>query len=158
MSSNREQVLQAFTAALQRDPDLTSRVYRSRSQALLRDETVGVVVRWRSDTARDIVICYQERDLIAEAIIIARGDIADQVADRYAVKVHNALMADQTLAGYAIDTLVEGDTLELNDADDSSAELTMRYRIYYRHQVAELDDGRGDSNPISGDESSSPLE
>ena len=139
--SKREGILaQIVTTVTSATNSLVSgRVYRSRAQALSRADSPAVYVKPVADNRREIVVPYSERDLFVELGIVTRGSIPEQDADPIAVALHAALFADTTLGGRSIDIEESDTTFESLDVDADGGVTRMRFRIYYRHMVENLD-------------------
>lgn len=132
MSTTRETILQAVVDLLDNVPDLLGGAHRSRADALAREESPAVVVRWTGDNPREVVHLHVDSDLSIELDVYRRGDVPDQLADPVAEHVHAALMADPTLGGLLIDLAANETLLELDGADDTAAWITMRFTAWYR--------------------------
>jgi len=119
---------------------VAGRVFRSRAQAMNRDESPAVYVRPISDQNRSIVVPFSERDLFVECVIVVRSsDTPDISADPIAVQIHAALFADTTLGGRSLDIEESDTSFDSEDVDNGGGITRLRFRIYYRHTVEHLD-------------------
>lgn len=131
MTTKREQILQAVTTALAAISGVTG-VYRSREDALAREESPAVVVRWSEDRPKQLVHAMTDSDLVLEIDVYARGTVPDQVADPICEQVHAIIMADPTLGGRCIDVSDDPSSLEIDGADTCAAWVTQRFTVWYR--------------------------
>lgn len=138
MSSKREQILQALCAALAPVTLIEGRVYRSDPEATDRENTPCINVTWSAEQATPQTVPMMERTLSVAVAVLARGDIPDQIADQIIVDVHQRIMADTTLGGLAIDTMLDTAAFEFVSADQTAGKLTHEYQIMYRHSFGDM--------------------
>lgn len=132
MSTIREQILQEIEELIDSVPDVAGGAHRSREDALAREESPAIVIRWTGDRPRTSVHAYTDSELDIEVDVYRRGSVPDQLADPIVAGVHAALMADPTLGGLLID-LTDGETqLDLDGGDSDAAWITMRFTAWYR--------------------------
>lgn len=132
MSTTREQILLAVEELIDSVPDVAGGAHRSREDALSREESPAIVIRWTADRPRSVVHAFTDSDLDIELDVYRRGDVPDQLADPVVAGVHAALMTDPTLGGLLLD-LTDGETsLDLDPADSGAAWITMRFTAWYR--------------------------
>lgn len=137
MSTKREQIMQAVMTRLATVPGVTS-VERTREDAMAREESPAIAARWTDELVVREAVPYTDKALDIEVYVYARGTPPDQVADAAVRSAHAALMGEPTLGGLAIDISEAGSSLEADEADLTAAGVTMRYRVQYRHQRANL--------------------
>ena len=139
MSSKREQILARFETLLVNTSGVNARVYRSRQQALNRDEAPALVIEPSRDTPTVVSTCKLDWSLDVLVVIYARGVVPDQDADPVAVSMHNELMSDRTLGGLAVDLVPSGVDFRLDDADMSSLWMINTYTVRYRTSITSLE-------------------
>ena len=139
MSSKREQILARFETLLVNTSGVNARVYRSRQQALNRDEAPALVIEPGRDTPTVVSTCKLDWSLDVLVAIYARGVVPDQDADPVAVSMHNELMSDRTLGGLAVDLVPSGVDFKLDDADMSTLWMINTYTVRYRTSISSLE-------------------
>jgi hypothetical protein len=70
--------------------------------------------------------------------VYARGEIADQAADALCADVHAAIMADETLGGYAMRTGPAATDWRFSDDDQDAVQVDMLYEVVYTTRRASL--------------------
>lgn len=138
MTTKRELILQAVVTALAGTVGVGSRIYRSREEAVGRDETPALIVSAESEDAVQEVSNLMEKKLAVVVSVFARGDVPDAVADPVVESVHEKIMAAPTLGGLAIDTAEGGTSWEMDEADQTAVIVNMRFVVWYRHTRASL--------------------
>jgi len=139
MSSKREQILARFETLLVNTSGVNARVYRSRQQALNRDEAPALVIEPGRDTPTVVSTCKLDWSLDVLVVVYARGVVPDQDADPVAVSMHNELMSDRTLGGLAVDLVPTGVDFKLDDADMSTLWMINTYTVRYRTSISSLE-------------------
>ena len=139
MSSKREQILARFETLLINTSGVNGRVYRSRQQAMSRDDAPALVIEPARDTASVVSTCKLDWTLQVIVAIYSRGVVPDQEADPIAVAMHNELMSDRTLGGLAIDLVPGTVDFQLDKADFSSLWMVNSYQVRYRTSIASLE-------------------
>jgi hypothetical protein len=114
-ASIREQILNRIaTATLPGITGVSSRIYRSRSQALSRNEAPAIIISPGNDDPRGaqntIGASLGKLDNVLAVLIevYVRGDIPDKLADPIGVQIHQRMMADRTMGGLAKDVQPDG--------------------------------------------------
>lgn len=133
MTTRREQIVLAVIARLATVPGVTG-VHRSRDDAMSREESPALAVRWVDDEPRAYVHPYTEKHLLIEVGVYQRGTEPDALADPVCEAVHAALMTEPTLGGLCMDLDEDGTRLETDESDACSGWITMRFRAWYRHR------------------------
>jgi hypothetical protein len=135
----RKDILTYLGQLLDQVPNAT--VYRSRQEALARDEGTGIflqpeeepVERRAGDGPSGLVL----RNLTIIISVIARAAgapescTADDVADPVMGAVHALVMADTTLGNRCATVLEEGSKWDFEQADGTAVVAEMRYVIRY---------------------------
>ena len=139
MASKRESILDAVRTALTGTTGVSNRIYRSRVEPVSRAESPALVVEPLSDTAaQNTALPTLDWSMIVRITVIVRGAVPDQLADPIIQSLHNRLMADLTLGGYAIDIQPIGVTFNFTEADGAAGEIQCDYRVLYRTSVTNL--------------------
>lgn len=131
--TKREQIMQALVAALAGTAQVGTRIYRSRVDALSRDEAPALVVMPIGEQVAQDVVNLTEKNLMVEVQVYVRADEPDLAADPICESVHSKVMADTTLGGLSIDIIEDMTSWDMAEADMSAGFTNMRYRIWYRH-------------------------
>jgi len=125
----RKDILVAMAAAAAAAPSLgTARVFRSRTSAIARNESPALVIR-PSDEGVTPMDGVAERDFSVQVLIIARGDIPDDIADQVIGEVHALFAADPSFGGRAAHLFETSSAWTFADADEAACELDVRYRV-----------------------------
>jgi hypothetical protein len=139
MTTKREAILAAIVTALAGTTGVGTRIYRSRPEAFSRAETPAISIEWvADDPSIDTSLPTLTWRLTARIIVVARGDIPDQIADPVVESIHSKLTADQSLGGLAMDVQPVSVGFELVESDMPTGVVTCDYRIIYRTAFNEL--------------------
>ena len=139
MTTKRESILAAIKTTLAGTTGVGTRIWRSRVQALARQESPAIVVEPISDTAaQNTSLPTLDWSLTVRVAVIVRGDVPDQQADATVESLHSKLCADLTLGGYAIDVQPQSVDFELIEADQPAGVISCNYLVRYRTSVADL--------------------
>jgi hypothetical protein len=129
--SKRETILQALVALLAGIPGCTG-VYRSREDAMSRDESPAIVVRPENERPAENALGLIDATLTVAVEVYARGDAPDSVADPVVEQAFARIMGSPTLGGLAVDT-TEGPTdFDADGADVTAGITTMRFEVWHR--------------------------
>lgn len=139
MASRREQILAAIATTLASAAGVDGRSYRSRMEALSRDEAPALVVEPGQDAAQVVNLCKLNWTLDVLISVYARGEEPDKLADPTIVSVHSLLMADRTIGGLAYDLVPTSVSFDLERADLMSCWTQLVYRVSYRCAVDNLE-------------------
>lgn len=141
-ASIREQILAEIKTRLDDTEGISGRVYRSRDEAIRRNEMPCLVVMPVNDPAQQVVsTCQVDRLLTVRIMVFVHADIPDQAADPIVVDLHSKIIPqvggfpDFTLGGLAIDISQAGDNFEFAPFDGS---IIVEYIVNYRHNVDDL--------------------
>lgn len=115
MTSKREDILAAVATIL--DGTAGATVYRSRAEAIRREESPALVVEFVSDTPDYDNLSIMNWALTFRVSIVVRGAVPDQLADPIAVSAYNLLMADRTLGGKVMDLLPGEQRFDIIEGD-----------------------------------------
>jgi hypothetical protein len=108
-------------------------VYRSRVEPLARGEVPAVIVEPVNDQPIDTNF-YDKLDWTMRVRIttIVRASIPDDDSDTYTQQVHQKLMADQTVNGYALDLTPDRTDFSLYEADVPLGIISQDFLVRYR--------------------------
>jgi hypothetical protein len=139
MTTKRESILAAIKTTLAGTTGVGTRIWRSRVQALARQESPAIVVEPISDTAeQNTSLPTLDWSLTVRVAVIVRGDVPDQQADATVESLHSKMMADLTLGGYAIDVQPQGVSFDLVEADQPAGVIACDYLVRYRTSLTDL--------------------
>jgi hypothetical protein len=124
----RESILEAMRAAAEPALAGLARVFRSRVEAVTRSEGHAVIIR-PADESVNTVGDLAERDFHVQILLLVRGAIPDQVADGIIGPLHEALCADPSFGGLAVQLFEESSRWTYASADEPACELDVRYRV-----------------------------
>jgi len=108
-------------------------VYRSRVEPLARGEVPAVIVEPVNDQPIDTNF-YDKLDWTMRVRIttLVRAAIPDDDSDTYTQQVHQKLMADQTVNGYALDLTPDRTDFSLYEADMPLGIISQDFLVRYR--------------------------
>jgi hypothetical protein len=108
-------------------------VYRSRVEPLARGEVPAVIVEPVNDQPIDTNF-YDKLDWTMRVRIttLIRAAIPDDDSDTYTQQVHQKLMADQTVNGYALDLTPDRTDFSLYEADVPLGIISQDFLVRYR--------------------------
>jgi hypothetical protein len=140
MTTKREQILAAVATKLAPTAGAAGRVYRSRQEAMSRNESPAVVIEPgpSSATAEPVSTCKIDWAFTLVIAVIARGTIPDQVADPVVKSVHSLLMADRSLGALVMDIWPMSRTPEFDRAESAAVVEVLTYRVQYRTSIEDL--------------------
>jgi len=139
MTTKRESILAAIKTTLAGTTGVGTRIWRSRVQALARQESPAIVVEPISDNAeQNTSLPTLDWSLTVRVAVIVRGDVPDQQADATVESLHSKMMADLTLGGYAIDVQPQGVSFDLVEADQPAGVIACDYLVRYRTSLTDL--------------------
>lgn len=139
MATIREQILQAVCAAIINNTPAAERVFRSRVQALTRDEMPAIVVKPGDEDVVQFGGAVAQRALEIKVEFIGHGDPADQLLDPVIAAAHSALAANASLGGLLQQFKEKStDSPVFDDNDDSTGLITVTYLATYLTPVGDL--------------------
>jgi len=139
MTTKRESILAAIKTTLAGTTGVGTRIWRSRVQALARQESPAIVVEPISDNAeQNTSLPTLDWSLTVRIAVIVRGDVPDQQADATVESLHSKMMADLTLGGYAIDVQPQGVSFDLVEADQPAGVIACDFLVRYRTSLTDL--------------------
>ena len=139
MTTKRESILAAIKTTLAGTTGVGTRIWRSRVQALARQESPALVIEPISDNAeQNTSLPTLDWSLTVRIAVIVRGDVPDQQADATVESLHSKMMADLTLGGYAIDVQPQGVSFDLVEADQPAGVIACDFLVRYRTSLTDL--------------------
>lgn len=143
-ASRREQILQAIVTTLAGTTLVGSRIWRSRVEALSRDEAPAIVVAPGIDKSVDpengggSSFGVLDQELMVAIAVYVRGIAPDSLADPIEVDVHSKLMADRTIGGLAFDIYPIKRTPQIEEGDQAAGWMVTEFKVRYRTSVANI--------------------
>ena len=142
MTTRRESILAKIKTTLAGTTGVSTRIWRSRVQALARQERPAIVIEPISDSAeQNTSLPKLDWSLTVRVAVIVRGDVPDQQADATVESLHSKLMADLTLGSLAYDVQPIGVSFDLVEADQPAGVISCDYLVRYRTALADLTTG-----------------
>jgi hypothetical protein len=139
MTSKREQILSAIATTLAGTAGVSTRIYRSRVDAMSRAETPALLIEPLTDTpTQNTSLPTLDWTLRVRISVVVRSSAPDTTADETIESLHSKLMQDLTLGGYAIDVQPAQTTFNFFDADQPAGVIYCEYEVMYRTQVGDL--------------------
>ena len=140
MTTKRENILDQIKTSLANTTNVGSRIYRSRTVPLARNESPALVIEPVSDTCeQNLSLPKLDWSLTVRISIIVRAstsdDVPDSVADPIVESVHSKMTADLTLNSTCIDVQPQSVSFEMVDADQPAGVIGMDFLIRYRTSV-----------------------
>lgn len=145
MASKNEQILAALATAVSGTTNVGTRIWRSRVEAMGRNETPALVIEpVQINYAQNTSLPTLDATMRVRLTVVVRGTVPDQLADASVVSMHSKVMADLTLGGIAIDIQPVQTLFNLIEADQPAGLVSCEYDIKYRTLVADLTQGPAD--------------
>ena len=114
-------------------------VYRSRTERLARGEVPAIIVEPVQDQPSDTNF-FDKLDwtLRVRITTLVRANLPDDDSDTYTQQVHQLLMADQTVNGYALDLTPDRTDFSLFEADVPLGVISQDFLVRYRSSRTDL--------------------
>ena len=114
-------------------------VYRSRTEPLARGEVPAIIVEPVQDQPSDTNF-FDKLDwtLRVRITTLVRANLPDDESDTYTQQVHQLLMADQTVNGYALDLTPDRTDFSLFEADVPLGVISQDFLVRYRSSRTDL--------------------
>ena len=134
MATKREQILAALKTQLAGTTGVGTRIFRSRPEAFKRADTPSIVIEPVSDQPNINNSNYEKLNwtLTVRVVVIARGNVPDNVADPTIESMHPKLVNDPTLGGLALDVRPSSTSFEFLEADQPAGVIMCEYEVDYR--------------------------
>lgn len=140
--SIREKILAELVTRLSSTSGVAGRVFRSRIEAVQRNEMPAIVVMPATETPEQRTSsCRVDKRLTVNVMVLLHDDVPDRAADPIVQDAHKRILptttgrVDFTLGGLAIDIEEAGTDFRLAATDGV---VVMTYTIWYRHAVADM--------------------
>jgi hypothetical protein len=138
MPTIRENILAAITAKLNSAPAIGATVYRSRVTPLARAEFPAVIVEPVTDIADQPTIPKLDWRMTVRVSVMVRSDTPDQAGDTIIQKVHDKVMSDLTVNGYAYDVQPISTTWDFIESDVPTGLISYDFAVLYRTSLQDL--------------------
>jgi hypothetical protein len=106
--------------------------YRSRVEPLTRAETPAIILEPVSDQPSEEFPTVLQWQLRVKVTVIVRANTPDDASDVYSQQVHNLIMSDPSVNGYALDIDPDRVEFSLFEADVPLGIISMDFLIRYR--------------------------
>lgn len=139
MTTRRESILAQIRTTLTGTSNVGTRIWRSRVQALARQESPAIIIEPVSDTPeQNTSLPTLDWSLVVRVSVVVRGDVPDQQADPIVESLHSKIMADLSVGGNAIDIQPGNVSFEMVDADQPTGVISCDYVVRYRTELDDL--------------------
>ncbi len=140
--SIRERILAEIVTRLGSTTGVSGRVFRSRLEAVQRNEMPAIIVLPEGDSPEQRTSsCKVDKKLTVGVMVLVHADVPDQAADPILQDAHKRIMPttggqiDFTLGGLAIDIEEAGTDFRLAATDGV---VVQSYLVWYRTAIADL--------------------
>jgi hypothetical protein len=144
MTSKREAILDAIATTLTGNTTAGARVWRSRAEALSRNEAPAIVIEPAIESTRDpeatgaTSFGILDWQLTVRFGVITRGAIPDQLADPILVEIHQLLMASSAIAALTLLIYPTATRWEAADGDGTAGVTICDWIFRYRTGVNDI--------------------
>jgi len=139
VTTRREKIIQQFVAVIHDIPTvLDENIFRSRTKAISKSVTPAVIIEPERDTPDIRMVPKIDWTLTIKVTMVGRGGEPDQLIYPVLEKIHEKIMDDQTLGGYAMDVQSNGVEFDFLDGDGSIGIAVARYNVLYRTSQSDL--------------------
>ena len=138
MTTIREQIIATIAETLADTEGVEGRVWRSRREALARNEASAIVIEPSTEPRQVYAIHKLDASLELAVAVFARGNIPDQIADPIAADAHSRIMADRSVGGLAIDVIPGTVDWQRDGTDPLSLWMVSMYQIRYSTAIDDL--------------------
>jgi len=105
---------------------------------LARGEVPAIIVEPVLDQPSEQFSNKLQWILRVRVTVMVRAELPDNVSDAYSQQVHNLIMADSTVNGYALDIDPDRVEFSLFEADAPLGVVSMDYLVKYRSSRVDL--------------------
>ena len=144
MTLLREQILAHVEGLLAGTVQVSTRIWRSRVEALSRQEAPAIIVSPGANQVREpdrggrASMCKYDHSLRVGIAVYVRGSPVDQLTAAIEEDAHQRMMADRTFGGLVADVAYLQTTFEMDDADATAGFALCEYLVRYRTAVDDL--------------------
>lgn len=136
--TKRETILSYIAAQLETLTSVKS-VYRSRAEAMRKEEMPAWLLDWTQDGADYNTMEFINRTLNVRVSLLVNSDNPDSVADPIYAEMYALLMADRDLGGRCQDLTPVGDTVQYLEGDKPVMALSCQFLCTYRHTAGDAE-------------------
>ena len=105
---------------------------------MARGEVPAIIVEPVSDKPSEQFSNKLQWTLRVRVTVLVRSGVPDDASDTYSQQVHNLIMADSTVNGYALDIDPDRVDFSLYEADVPLGVVSMDYLVKYRSSRVDL--------------------
>lgn len=138
MTTKQETILAAVVTLLAGVTGINGNVWRSRTEAIRREETPSLIVEPIQDIPAYNVIDFAEWTLQFSVKVFTRGSSPDNLADSIVQSVYALLMADRTLIGKVFDITPIGFYYQILEGDQPVGITDLVFQTTYRTKASDL--------------------
>ncbi len=132
MSTKRETLLARVQTALAGTSGVSTRIYRSREDALSRAEHGALIIEPVSDNPSRPAVGRMEWVFTFQVVTLIRADSPDTTADATVLDVHSKIIGDATLNGLVVDLMPGPTSWEFQAADKPLVVVTQQFIATYQ--------------------------
>lgn len=136
MTTKRENILARLKTNLDALSGVT--VYRNRVEPLSRGEAPAIILEPVSDDPIEAFSSKLQWTFRVRVTVLVRSNSPDSAADTFIENVHDAIMSDSTVNGYALDIDPDSTNFNFFEADLPVGMIAMDYLIKYRTDREDL--------------------
>lgn len=136
--SRRENILKHVESVVRTAVPAATKVYRSRVEAMRREEGSGIIIEPINDTADYNNLNTVEWLLSFRLAVITRGVKPDQLADPIINSLFSAIMTDRTLGGRVFDVIPSNISFNILEADQPAGITEVVFSARYRTSSDDL--------------------
>lgn len=141
MATKRERILEHIASTVSATTGVRG-TYRSRPEALRREECPAILVEPVQESQTYSVIDFIECELAVKCSVYVRGVTAgesfDTAADPIVSDMYARLMADRTLGGRVFDIVPSGTYFSVVEGDGTLGVVDQQFTIRYRTRASDL--------------------
>ena len=139
MTSKREDIMAAIATLLAATTGVSGRVYRSRVDAVRREESPAIILEQLEDRVEFTSIGYFDWSMQFRVSVITRGDIPDRLADPVINDIYSRLMADRSLGGLVMDIEPVAISFRMSEGDLPACVSELNFTTKHRTSVTSLE-------------------
>lgn len=138
MTTKSETILAAIATLAAGTFGVSGRVYRSRTEALRREETPAIIIEPVQSAATYSVIDFVDWELQLKATVFTRGAVPETQADAIVQDLYARLMADRSLSGLVHDVAPAGISYQNIDGDKPVGITDLVFNVRFRTLADDL--------------------
>lgn len=138
-TSKRETILATVKTALAGTSNVSTRIYRSRVEALQRAETPALIIEPVNDTATMETTARAIWTLTFQVIVLVRANEPDSSGDATVIDVHSKIMSSATLLAMLVDLVPAATDFQFSESEGGAlATITMQFHASYQTNLNDL--------------------